>query len=211
MNDCPLEGKKVLVRVDMNVPIENNVILDDYRIEAHSKTIYELAKNRGAAVVVITHQGRPGEKEFTTLELHAKYLSKYLGFEVKFIDDVIGPKAREMISSLNPGEVLLLDNVRLISEEVLERKPEEQVNTIIVRKLAPLFNYFVLDAFATAHRSQPTIVGFPLVLPSCMGLVMEREVKAMAKILSQRERIIIKFYISQFQIDMVKKLFYLKI
>ncbi len=178
---------RVLVRVDMNVPInrDSGEILDEYRIEAHSKTIKHLV-DLGLPVVVVTHQGRPGDPEFVSLEMHAKVLSKYLGMEVNFIDDVIGPRAREEIGKLRPGEVLMLDNLRLISEEVIEGEPQKLASTYLVRKLAPLFNYFILDAFATAHRSQPSIVGFPYVLPSCMGLIMEREVNALSKVLNTR-------------------------
>ncbi|GAB6946610.1 phosphoglycerate kinase [Vulcanisaeta sp. JCM 16161] len=178
---------RVLVRVDMNVPInrDSGEILDEYRIEAHSRTIKHLVDS-GLPVVVVTHQGRPGDPEFVSLEMHAKVLSKYLGMEVHFVDDVMGPKAREEISRLRPGEVLMLDNLRFISEEVIEGEPQKLANTYLVRRLAPLFNYFILDAFATAHRSQPSIVGFPYVLPSCMGLIMESEVNALGKVLSTR-------------------------
>ena len=178
INLC-LKGR-VLVRVDMNVPMDKagEKILDDYRIEAHSKTIKYLVDS-GLPVVVITHQGRPGEPDFTSLEKHVEVLTKYLGIDVRFVDDVMGPKAREEISRLRPGEVLMLDNVRFVSEELIEGEPQRLANTYLVRKLAPLFDYFVLDAFATAHRSQPSIVGFPYVLPSCMGLVMEREITAL--------------------------------
>ena len=178
---------KVLVRVDMNVPInrDSGEILDEYRIEAHSRTIKYLV-DLGLPVVVVTHQGRPGDPEFVSLEMHAKALSKYLGIEVRFVDDVIGPKAREEISKLRPGEVLMLDNLRFVSEEVIEGEPQKLANTYLVKRLAPLFNYFILDAFATAHRSQPSIVGFPYVLPSCMGLIMENEVSALGKVLNTR-------------------------
>jgi len=185
INLC-LKGK-VLVRVDMNVPIDKagGKILDDYRIEAHSRTIRYLV-NSGLSVVVITHQGRPGESEFASLEKHAEALSNYLGVDVKFVDDVMGPRAREEIGRLGPGEVLMLDNLRFVSEELIEGESQKLANTYLVMRLAPLFNYFILDAFATAHRSQPSIVGFPYVLPSCMGLVMEREVSALGKVLDTR-------------------------
>ncbi|ADY00603.1 Phosphoglycerate kinase [Vulcanisaeta moutnovskia 768-28] len=178
---------RILVRVDMNVPInrDSGEILDEYRIEAHSKTIKYLVDS-GLPVVVVTHQGRPGDPEFVSLEKHAQVLSKYLGMDVHFIDDVIGPKAREEVNKLRPGEVLMLDNLRFISEEVVEGEPQKLANTYLVKKLAPLFNYFILDAFATAHRSQPSIVGFPYVLPSCMGLIMENEVNALGKVLNTR-------------------------
>ena len=192
MDNFDFGGKKVLVRVDFNSPVDphTGTLINVDRIVEHSKTIKELVE-KGAAVVVVSHQGRPGEKDFISLEQHAKVLSKNLGFEVKFIDDVFGPKAREEIKKLKPNEVLVLDNLRLCSEEVIERPPGLQTRTFLVRKLAPLFNIFVLDAFAAAHRSQPSLVGFPVVLPSCAGRVMEKEVKALQRIFSGEERPII--------------------
>ncbi len=178
-------GKKVLLRVDINVPLDKsrNDILDDFRIYAHSKTIKKLLE-LGCAVTVLAHQGRPGDKEFSSLELHAKYLSKYLGTDVKFIDDVMGPAAREEIKKLKPGEVLLLDNVRFVSEEMLEKTPEEHSKSYLVQRLAPLFDEFILDAFAAIHRPHASIVGFTCVMPSCMGLVLQSEVDALKYLLS---------------------------
>jgi len=178
-------GKKVLLRVDINVPLDKSrkEILDDFRIYAHSKTIKKLLE-LGCAVTVIAHQGRPGDKEFSTLELHAQYLSKYVGTEVKYIDDVMGPAAREEIKKLKPGEVLLLDNVRFVSEEMLEKTPEEHSKSYLVSRLAPLFDEFVLDAFAAIHRPHASIVGFTCVMPSCMGLVLQNEVDALKYLLS---------------------------
>ncbi len=178
-----LKGRRLLVRIDVNSPVDpvSGKILDDSRIKAHAPTIKELAE-RGAAVVLVSHQGRPGEDDFVTLEEHAKLLSKYTGIDVKFVDDVIGPAARETIKSLKPGEVLLLDNVRLVSEEVIEATPEKHSNSIVVRKLAPLFDAYVNDAFATAHRSQPSVVGFPLKLPSAVGRLFEKELSAVSRL-----------------------------
>ncbi|GGP19874.1 phosphoglycerate kinase [Thermocladium modestius] len=190
--ECIDPNLKVLVRIDINVPInvKEGVILDDYRIEAHAATISKLAKS-GMSVVVIAHQGRPGDDEFTSLGIHWRYLEKYAGMRVSFIEDVMGPAAQGAIRNLGPGEVLLLDNVRFVSEEVIERSPQLQSNTFLVRRLAPLFDVFVMDAFATAHRSQPSIVGFPLVLPSCAGLVLEKELNAMNVFSSSRRESIV--------------------
>ncbi|MCC6031969.1 MAG: phosphoglycerate kinase, partial [Pyrobaculum sp.] len=131
-------------------------------------------------------QGRPGQDDFTSLELHKPYLEKYLDRPIKFVDDVIGPEARRQIKELRDGEILLLENVRMLSEEVIERVPEAQAETFLVRKLAPLGDYFVFDGFAVAHRSQPSVVGFPLVMPSCMGPVFERELRALSTIFERR-------------------------
>ena len=184
---CAKPGANVLVRIDINSPIDvkSKCIIDDYRFKAHAKTIKYLVDNN-VRTVIISHQGRPGREDFTSLEIHQKILEKYVGVPVKFIDDVMGPAARKAIKELKPGEVLLLDNVRFVSEEVIERRIEVQAKTYIVKRLAPLFDYFIFDAFATAHRSQPTVVGFPLVLPSCIGLVMKQELESLSKLKERR-------------------------
>lgn len=187
ISDVELSGKKVLIRVDFNCPIgTDGKILDDSRIKSHIPTIKECVDS-GASVVLISHQGRPGENDFVTLEKHSEVLNKYLGIDVKFIPDVIGPAALNEISKLRSGEVLLLDNLRLVSEEIIEAVPDVQSKTYLVRKLAPHFHYFIFDAFATAHRSQPSIVGFPMVLPSIIGNVMKKELDALGKVFGTSE------------------------
>jgi phosphoglycerate kinase len=183
-----LKGSKVLLRVDINSPVDpaTGAILDDTRIRRHSKTVRELAE-RGAAVVVLSHQGRPGDPDFVSLKAHREVLEKHVGLPVDFVEDVIGPAARERIRELKPGEVLLLDNTRLVSEEIIEATPEKHASSIFVSRLANLVNCYVNDAFATAHRSQPSIVGFPMVLPSAAGRVMEEELKALAKVFAEGE------------------------
>ncbi len=189
LDDINISEKRVFMRIDINVPIDPDTkeILDDRRIRVHSKTIKEVIDKYNPALVLGSHQGRPGEPDFITLEKHAELLSKYTGLDIKFVDDVIGPRARDEIKNLKPGEVLLLDNLRLISEEVIEATPEKQSYTIFVRRLASLFDNYVNDAFATAHRSQPSIVGFPLVLPSAAGPLFEREIDALRKVFEEYE------------------------
>ena len=188
MDNFNFSNKYVLVRIDINSPIDpdSKVILDDARFREHARTIKELIEDE-ARITLISHQGRPGDPDFASLNGHADLLSSILGVDVKFIDDVCGPAAREEIRKLNPSEILLLENVRFQSEELLERKPELQAKTYLVSKLTPLFNYFILDAFATAHRSQPSIVGFPMTLASCAGRVMEAEIEALRKIYGEME------------------------
>jgi phosphoglycerate kinase len=183
IEDADPRGVKVLVRVDFNVPLDTEGnILDDSRIKAHVPTVEALLE-RDCAVVLVSHQSRPGEDGFTQLKPHSEVLSKYLGREVRFVEDVIGPAAIDEIRKLKQGEVLLLDNVRFVSEELIEAPPDVHARSFLVRRLAPLFDLFVFDAFATAHRSQPSIVGFPLVLKSVVGHLMKREVDALRKIL----------------------------
>ncbi len=187
INDINLEGLKVLVRVDFNCPLgKEGEILDNSRIRAHLPTIKKLL-NSNASIVLITHQGRPGSKDFVSLRKHAEELSETLEMKVKFIEDVMGPAAQEEIKKLKHGEVLLLDNLRFVSEEIIEAPPDIQKQTYLVRRLAPLFDLFVFDAFATAHRSQPSIVGFPLVLTSVSGELMKAELNALEKVMNAAE------------------------
>jgi phosphoglycerate kinase len=129
--------------------------------------------------VVLAHQSRPGKKDFTTLEQHAEALSNILNHEVRYVDDIFGSNARNAISLMQKGDVLLLENVRFYSEEILKREPELQAETHMVQKLAPLADYFINDAFAAAHRSQASLVGFAFKVPSGAGRVMEKELKAL--------------------------------
>jgi len=189
LDDVDVEGRRVLVRVDINSPVkrETGELLDISRIVEHSSTIKELLE-RGAAVTVISHQGRPLDQDFVSLSSHARALSKLLGVEVKFVEDIIGPEARRFIERLEPGEVLMLENTRLLSEDNVEAPPEVHANSFLVSKLAPLFSYFVNDAFATCHRSQASIVGFPLRLPSVAGRVLERELRGLNRVVELSDR-----------------------
>ncbi|MBE9391675.1 phosphoglycerate kinase [Fervidicoccus fontis] len=182
LDSVDLNGKKVLLRVDFNSPLnENKKIIDFSRIKIHVKTIRELI-DKNASVAILTHQGRPGMEDFSDLSEHSLLLEKELGYKVNFIDDIIGPHARNSIFMLKDGEVLMLDNVRFLSEENIEASGDFHSKSYMVRKLAPLFNYFINDAFATAHRKHASIVGFPYVLPSLAGRVMESEVIALKEI-----------------------------
>jgi phosphoglycerate kinase len=180
MDDFDLDNKTVLVRVDINSPVDpaTGLILDDTRIRLHAETIGELS-NKGAKTVVLAHQSRPGKKDFTTLKQHAESLSKILNHKVKYVDDIFGSNARTAISRMKRRDIILLENVRFYSEEILKRDPKLQSETHMVQKLSPLADYFINDAFAAAHRSQPSLVGFAFILPSAAGRVMERELKAL--------------------------------
>ncbi|MBS3099015.1 phosphoglycerate kinase [Candidatus Pacearchaeota archaeon] len=168
-------GKRVLVRADLNSPVSSKgkVLMND-RIEESARTLKEL-KMEGARVVVLAHQSRPGEKDFISLKQHAKLLSKFV--KVKFIKDMIWKNAVEEIKKLKMGEVLLLENIRFEKDEF---KPS--VNNKIVKTLAPLFDYYVNDAFSVCHRNETSIVSFPEVLPSCAGRLMENELNHLDKI-----------------------------
>ncbi|MBM4240465.1 MAG: phosphoglycerate kinase [Euryarchaeota archaeon] len=184
LDNFDVESKTVLVRVDINSPVDpkTGLILDETRIQLHAETISELSKS-GAKTVVLAHQSRPGKNDFTTLEQHAQSLSKILNHDVAYVDDIFGRAAREDISNMKNGDILLLENVRFYSEEVLNREPELQAETHMVQKLSPIADYFINDAFAAAHRSQPSLVGFAFILPSCAGRVMEKELKSLHSVL----------------------------
>ena len=182
LDDVQTEGKRVFLRVDINVPLDpsTNQILDDTRIRAIAPTLAELTNAR---VVLGSHQSRPGKDDFTSLEPHANLLSRYCSQDVLFVDDVLGPHARQEINKLQPGQVLVLDNLRFCAEENLDDTPEKLAKTHLVRRLSPLFDHYINDAFATAHRSQASIVGLSTVLPSAAGRLMEKELKAVSTLL----------------------------
>ncbi len=171
--------KKVLVRIDINSPIKNKKIQDVFRIKEHARTIAELAR-KGAAVVVLAHQGRPGEPDFISLKTHVRILSRFIKRKVRFVSDVCGKKAIYKINKLKKGQVLLLENVRFLQEEVNPKKNFK--HTQLVGNLSPLFDYFVMDAFSVAHRSAPSMQGFAKVLPVISGRVMEKELTSLKKL-----------------------------
>jgi len=182
IDDFDLKGKTTIVRVDINTyyDVSSKKLSDSPRIRAHAKTIKEL-QEKGAKVVVLAHQGRKGDEDFISLEKHADLLNRYLERPIEFVEDIVGEKAKKKIKELKDGEAILLDNVRFLDDETKEKSIEEHANSTIVRELAPLANYFVLDGFSVAHRSHASVVGFSTVLPSIAGRVMEKELKAISK------------------------------
>ena len=190
IDDFNYDDKVVLCRVDLNSPLDRDAgrLRDTTRIRLCAPTINELS-SLGAKLVLLAHQGGDLEyKNYYSTEPHAEVISNLIGKRVMFIDDVCGPAAREAIKRLNKGEILLLDNVRFMAEEMtlfetkLKLSREDQAKTIVIRKLAPLADLYVCDAFAALHRSQPTLVGFEELLPSAMGRLFEREIAALGNI-----------------------------
>lgn len=180
IDDFSFKNKTALVRVDFNSPLDPKTkkITDDTRIRMHAQTIKELM-DKGAKVVILAHQGRPGDPDFSTLEQHSSILSKILGKPVGYVNDLFGDKAKASIKNLKPGEVLVLENVRTFPGETEKKTPEEFARSDFVKNLAPLADVYVGDGFAVAHRAQASVVGFPYILPSVAGRVMERELKAL--------------------------------
>lgn len=196
LDDIEVSGKTVLLRVDINCPIdtETKEIKDDTRIRRSLPTIRELSRKR-AKVVILGHQGDPLDyQNFTSLQRHFQILQDLLQERVNFIDDVVGPAARLQIKNLKEGQILLLENIRIHTEEtiIFEKEvklpPAEQAKTILVKNLSPLADVYVCDAFACVHRSEPSLVGFPQVLLSACGRLFEEELKALTAVTKGAER-----------------------
>jgi phosphoglycerate kinase len=185
LDDVDYDGKSVLVRLDINAPIVNSTILDTTRFESHIPTLKDLENTK---VVILAHQSRPGKKDFTTLEMHAKVLSELLGKEVAYLDEIFSSRVIEKIKKMDIGDVILLENVRFYSEEQLKRDAEEHATSHMVKKLKDHFDLFVNDAFSACHRAHASLVGFPPVLPSVVGRLVEREVSALSKALKSEGR-----------------------
>jgi phosphoglycerate kinase len=134
-------------------------------------------------LVIMAHQSRPGKKDFTTLESHAKVLSRLFGRTIHYIDEIFSSRVIEEIEKSEKGEVLLLENVRFYSEEQLKRNSEEHAESIMVSKLKNYFDLFVNDAFSASHRANASLIGFPPILPSVVGRLVEKEIGALSKAL----------------------------
>ncbi len=190
LDDFDVKNKVVLVRVDFNSEIDPTTkkVTSDVRIKAHAETTLKELAEKGAKTVVLAHQGRKGDPDYTTLKQHAEILQKILKCPVKYVDDVFGEKAKAAIKNLQAGEILVLENVRSWDGETKTGTPEQHSKTELVQNLAPLADLFVNDAFAAAHRGHVSMVGFTAVLPSAAGRIMERELKSLSKALEKPEK-----------------------
>ncbi|BBE74080.1 phosphoglycerate kinase [Oharaeibacter diazotrophicus] len=185
IDDADVAAKRVLVRVDLNVPMENGVVTDATRIERIVPTIRDLA-DRGAKVILLAHFGRPkGErKPEDSLKPVVAPLAKALGRPVAFADDCVGEVAAAAIDVLAPGEVLLLENTRY-------HKGEEKNDPALVAKLAALGDLYVNDAFSAAHRAHASTEGLAHALPAYAGRTMQAELTALGAALGQPKRPVI--------------------
>ncbi len=190
LDDFDFAGKTVILRPDINSPIDHETgeLADDNRIRKSLPTIRELAE-AGAKVVILAHQGDVEDyRSLVDLAPHAARLSELLARPVAFIDDICGPAAAERIASLKDGEVLLLNNVRYLTEEVstfvkfVKLTPEQIGKTRLVCNLAPLADIYVNDAIAAAHRFTPSLVGFAEVLPAAGGRLFTDEYRSLSHV-----------------------------
>lgn len=190
LDDVKVKGKVVLVRVDFNSPVDPQSlkVLDDTRIRAHGETTIKELVDEGAKVVILAHQGRPGDPDFIPLQQHSAILAKVLGKPVKYVDDLFGEEAKAAVKNLKPGEVMVLKNTRTYADEQKSKAPEEHAKSEFIKVLAPLADVFVNDAFSAAHRAHASVVGFSAVLPTVAGRIMERELKALNKVLESPQK-----------------------
>jgi phosphoglycerate kinase len=182
ITDIDVKGKKVLVRVDFNVPMKDGKITDDTRIRAALPTIQYLM-DHGAAVILASHLGRPkgGPDPVFSLKPIATYLANLLGKPVAFAEDCIGPVAEKAASVLKPGEVLVLENTRFHPEE-------EKNDPIMAKQLSVLADIFVNDAFGTAHRAHASTEGVAKFLPGVAGFLMEKEIQYLGQAIDNPKR-----------------------
>ncbi|MCL2324242.1 MAG: phosphoglycerate kinase [Actinomycetia bacterium] len=182
VTDLPVTGKRVVVRVDFNVPLEGGVVVDDARIRAALPTLQFLIE-QGARVILISHLGRPAGAPDPAYSLApvAPVLSGLLGRPVRFVADTVGPEALALSRALGDGEVLLLENVRFY--------PGEKANDPdFARKLADLGELYVNDAFGTAHRAHASTAGIAQYLPAAAGLLMAREIETLGALFADPKR-----------------------
>lgn len=191
MDEFDYANKTVLLRPDINSPIDAKTkrIVNDNRIIASIPTIRDIL-DKGAKLAIIAHQGDTLDyQNLIPMKEHAEKLSAYLGREVRYIDDVCGPAAQEAVRTLKPGEAILLGNLRYLCEEIstfenaVKLKPDEMLDTYLIRSLAPLFDYYVNDAFAAAHRNAPSMVAFQELLPTAGGRQLMEEYSALTKVM----------------------------
>lgn len=188
LNNVNLKGKKVLIRVDLNASIIDKKVQKGPRFRRHSATIKELIQ-KGAKVIVLAHQKRRDNPEYReSLEEHAQILADLIGKKVHYVHDLFGKEAIDAIKNMKPKEIILLKNTRSYKEETAKKSPHRHSKCEFVKKIAPLCDIFVQDALSVCHRSHASVVGFPEVMPSYVGRVLEKELASIEKANKKLER-----------------------
>ena len=187
ITDLKVCGKKVIMRVDFNVPLRDGTIIDNTRILAALPSIEYLLKNK-AALILMSHLGRPKGKKVSSMSLLPcrEELAKLLGKEVKMAPDCIGKKVEKMISDLKTGEILMLENVRFYKAEDDKKNPEARKT--FAKKLAALADIYVNDAFGTAHREHASTANIAEFLPSAAGFLIEKELRFLGQAIENPQR-----------------------
>jgi len=179
VKDEDISGKTVAVRVDLNSNVEDNELFVGARIIAHAKTLGELAA-KGAKVVALAHQGQKGKPDFVSLKQHAEEISERIGKEVKLLK--WDTDYASEIKAMQPGDIILMENVRFNGDEEKDFTPEDASKAEWVQKIASVSDLFVQDAFSVCHRPQPNVLGLPFLLPGFVGPVLEKELNALKKV-----------------------------
>jgi phosphoglycerate kinase len=181
LDQADVKGKRVLVRVDLNVPVDGGRVADKTRIERVAPTIREIA-DKGGKVILLSHFGRPkGFDPKESLKPLAPAIAEVLGRPVAFAEDCIGEKARAAIAAMKPGDILCLENTRF-------HEGEEKNDPAFVAELAALGDIFVSDAFSVAHRAHASVSGLAEKLPAYAGRTMQEEIEALTKVLETPTR-----------------------
>ncbi len=181
LDHVDVKGKRVLVRVDLNVPVENGVVSDTTRIERAASAITEIA-DKGGKVILLSHFGRPkGRDPKDSLKTVASEVGRIIKRPVKFVDDCIGEKAEKAVAAMQPGDIVLLENTRFYPGE-------EKNDPQFVAALAKLGDIWVNDAFSAAHRAHASTAGLGKVLPAYAGRSLQAELEAFAKVLDNPKR-----------------------
>lgn len=187
LDDFDMKGKTVLLRLDLNSPIHplTGEIMSDTRFHSHVKTINRLKDSR---VVILAHQSRPGKYDFVSLREHARVLQKILGRNVKFVDSLFGSEALAAIHSMRNGDILMLENTRFYSEDVVLDTSDFEVmeKTNFVRELSSACDFFVNDAFPAIHRNQTSLTGFTRVIPNIAGNLIQNETSSLNEFLNRK-------------------------
>jgi len=182
VRDVDLKGKRVLMRVDFNVPMQDGVVTDDKRIRAALPTI-QYVLDQGASLLLMSHLGRPkgGPDPEFSLKAAAEALSKLLGKPVQMAPDTVGPEVEKLAAALKPGDVLMLENTRFY-------KGEEKNDLELAQQMAKLGDIYVNDAFGSAHRAHASTEGVARYLPAVSGFLMEQELEYLGRATQNPER-----------------------
>ncbi len=189
MDDFDLTDKTVILRLDINSPIHpvTGEIMGDSRFRSHISTLDRLKNSK---VVILAHQSRPGKSDYISLEGHAKRMERIIGRRVRFCDSLFGPSAIQEIKKMNKGDILMLENTRFFSEDVVldsvDNESMEESN--LVRGLSSVADFFINDAFPAIHRGQTSLTGFTNKIPNIAGLLIQTETEAIERFLKSDKK-----------------------
>lgn len=184
LDDAELEGKNVLLRTDLNLPLEGGEPQKTVRFERYLETIKKLSE-KGARTMVLAHQGRPARKDFLSLEKHSEILSDSLEKDIDFVQSFFGPQFGDAVASMDNSDLCMLENIRFLSEELQNASPEEHADDYFVQNMSKYFDLYVDDAFSAAHRSHGSLLGFTRTLDSYAGPVMNKELENCQKVIKE--------------------------